>query len=88
MISARCLILSILITIGASCSRRDPTLDFAKYLQQEKRLRAKIRNTQLLEDSLEIMKKRYKIDPNHELMRLQKKPADWVELLRKLRRAK
>lgn len=88
MISARRFILSILVIIGVSCSRRDPTLDFAKYLQQEKRLRATIRNTQILEDSLKIMKKRYKIDPDHELMRLQKEPADWVELLRKLRRAK
>ena len=87
MTSARYFILSIVIIICATCSRRDPTPDFAKYLQQEKRLREKIRNTQVLEDSLEVITKRYNIDPEHELLRLQKEPADWVELLRELRRA-
>ena len=88
MDNTRYLVLAIAIIICANCSKRDSVFHFARYLRQEKRLRAKIRDTLVLEDSLNILRKEHNIDPELELMKLQQEPADWIELLRKLRRDK
>jgi hypothetical protein len=70
------------------CGKPETTDKFAEYLQEEKKIRETVINPQELEESLNTLKKKYDIDPDREISKLQEEPAGWISLLRKLKSAK
>ena len=76
-----CLCIALLIVF---CGNKDNTERLATYLQEEKRLREKLLAPTVLDDSLKILKQRYRININEEWSRLDRDPNEWVTLLRKL----
>ncbi len=80
-------ILGMILTC-ISCGKIDTTDRFAKYLQDEKKIRERVINPQELEDSLNALRNRFGIDPEQEISKLQTEPADWIVLLRKLKSAR
>ncbi len=56
------------------------------YFREELRLRNKLPDPSVREDSLAIIRAKYKIEPESELRRLQEKPELWLRLLKDLKR--
>ncbi|UCD18843.1 MAG: hypothetical protein JSU64_05285 [candidate division WOR-3 bacterium] len=58
----------------------------ALYFREELRLRNKLADPSVREDSLAAIRAKYRIDPGPELKRLQEKPEQWLRLLKDLKR--
>jgi hypothetical protein len=59
---------------------------FAEYLREEQRLRQTVVDPVVLEDSIDILRIRYGIDPAGEIERLRNTPEQWLDLLKRLKR--
>jgi hypothetical protein len=71
------------------CGRADnyhPRLK--EYLIAERRLRMDITEEQGLEDSLRVLKKRFKLDIDKELAALENKPLAWLRMIKDLKGGK
>jgi hypothetical protein len=80
----RAIFLTAVIISTISCAH-DKTIEFARYLQAEKRLRDKIRDKVAYEDSVAHIRQHYGIDTEQEFSRLTRKPSEWIVLLKALK---
>jgi hypothetical protein len=81
-----CALPLVLITLIAhSCRKQDETGKLAEYIKEERRLRDKIPDGTVLEDSLMKAQKKLSIDIQEEFSRLYRNPKEWPVLLRKLK---
>ncbi len=53
---------------------------------EEQRIRLHVSDPAALADSLDALRQKYGIDPESLLEQLDHRPADWLELLRELKR--
>lgn len=77
--------LVLMTLIAHSCRKQDETDKLAEYLKEERRLRDKIPDRKVLEESLVKTRKKYSIDMQEEFSRLYRSPKEWPVLLRKLK---
>lgn len=76
----------ILISIFIlSCTKQDYNPKLIEYLRAEKDLRNKISDKQILSDSINVLQKRYHLDPELELSKLKDNPDAWLKLVRELK---
>ena len=54
------------------------------YLKAERELRKHINQSDILQDSLQILQKSFKINPEKELKKLENNPDIWVKLLKEI----
>lgn len=72
----------IVLLFFVCCSRNSYNPKLVDYLKAERELRKNIPQNQGLEDSLVVLKQRFKIDINKEIEKLNGKPELWVKLLK------
>ena len=68
-----------------SCTKQDYNPKLIEYLRAEKDLRNRISDKQILSDSINVLQKRYHIDPELELSKLKDNPDAWLKLVRELK---
>lgn len=73
------------LLISGACERGDRTTVFAEYLKQEKELRERVTDEELLRDSIAELREKYGIDRDRAAWQFGDNPDQWIELLRKLR---
>jgi len=83
IVTACCLAAS---SFGCSGNGNKRISVLAEYLHEEHRLRQAIPDPGILEDSIDVIRTKYGIDPAYEIERLHDTPDHWLDLLRKLKR--
>jgi hypothetical protein len=74
--------LATVALIGAISCKRGVNERFIAFLKEEQRMRDRIQHPYVLQDSLEALEQRFKINKDAELEHLKKNPDLWVEVLK------
>lgn len=80
-ITNKIIFISILLFL-VHCSKADFNPKLVEYLKAERELKKNILPQQGLDDSLICLQKRFKIDVNKELKKIQNNPESWIKLLK------
>ncbi len=83
-----CSVGMLLIMLAGSngCWQTRSHPDLADYLRAEKELRMRVKLEAQILDSLIVLQRTHRIDPDAELAKLSDRPEMWIELIEELKR--